>query len=76
METTKKKYFAPINNFAALKEAEEKYYVVPGDKEIYDFFKYWDETYNFWLSVVKTQINQSRLEQKIEIHKKLMIFKF
>ncbi|MDP2363402.1 MAG: hypothetical protein Q8M94_06485 [Ignavibacteria bacterium] len=76
MKSDKKKYFAPINNFAALKEAEEKYYITPGSKEINDFITFWNETYELWLSVMNTQINQSRLDHKIEVRKKLNGMKF
>lgn len=75
MEKSKNKYFAPINIFNALKEAEEKYFVIPDEKEINDFFSFWSDAYDLWLSTIKTKINQPKIEHKIEMRKMLLKLK-
>lgn len=48
MEKSKKKYFAPINNFAVLKEIEKKYNIIQDDNDLKKFLDFWQWTYEVW----------------------------
>ena len=71
METTKKKYFAPINNFAALKEAEEKYYSNSQAQNLDDFLDFWQFAYNEWRKIF-SPFDVRFTEEKVRVRKELI----
>ncbi len=76
METPKEKYFAPINNFAALKEAEEKYSAPPTINDIAAFLDFWQESYNNWrknFSPFEEKYTQEKIRVRNELIKILGI---
>ena len=71
METTKKKYFAPINNFAALKEAEQKHYDSNEKNEIESFLNFWQWSYDKW-RINNSPFEERFTEEKIRVRKELI----
>lgn len=57
------KYFAPINNFSALKEAEEKYRTSTDEDALKNFLDFWQWTYEVWRE------NNSPFEERYTLEK-------
>jgi len=71
METTKNKYFAPINNFNALKEAEEKHYSNSQTKNLDEFLDFWQFAYNAWRKNF-SPFEVRFTEEKVRVRKELI----
>lgn len=71
MKNTNKKPYAPINNFAALKEAEGKYYHSDDKKEIEIFLSFWQWSYDIWKNN-NPSFEERFLEEKIRVRKELI----
>ena len=71
METIKKKYFAPINNFAALKELNGKYNSNLSNKDLEDFLIFWQDAYDIW-KINFSPFEYRFTEEKVRVRKSLI----
>lgn len=71
MESPKEKYFAPINNFAALKEINEDYKSNSSKKELEDFLIFWQDTYDVW-KVNYSPFEDRFTQEKVRVRKSLI----
>ena len=71
MSSNSKKYFAPIANFGALRELQEKYKKKPSEEDIRHFLDFWQSAYDMWRSEY-SPFDFKYLEEKIKVRKSLI----
>jgi len=71
MEKSKKKYYAPVNNFSALSEVLEKYKSNSSNQDLEDFLIFWQDAYDVW-KIKFSPFEYRYTEEKVRVRKSLI----